>query len=257
MSEEFVSTARVPTYEAFLHAADLGPIYRWQKRFLQHLQLGCPNRRWVLKSPDHVYGLDTILTVFPDATIIQTRRDPVDVLKSQIQLTQVLEAMYAHPIPRDQLGLSEPRKVKQLSAVFPFFRFTNPMALATATQSARRPAKKLGVTSGSVTQSQNRPQRGRLPCFKAGISAVRMLKLTVVTRADERFAFSEGEGVERARYFASPIRTITLFRSPCLSTARTFAGTGVICGLSASDFARDGTRIRNFRHGEAPEEERE
>ena len=40
LSEEFVSTGRVPTYEAFLHTADLGPTYLWQKRFLQHLQLG-------------------------------------------------------------------------------------------------------------------------------------------------------------------------------------------------------------------------
>jgi hypothetical protein len=40
-----------------LHAADLGPAYLWLKRFLQHLQLGCSERRWVLKSPDHVYGL--------------------------------------------------------------------------------------------------------------------------------------------------------------------------------------------------------
>jgi hypothetical protein len=57
-------------------------------------------------------------------------------------------------------------------------------------------SKKLGVTSGSVTQSMNRPQRERLPCLKAGISAVKKLKLTVVTRAGERFVFSEGEGVE-------------------------------------------------------------
>jgi hypothetical protein len=34
MSEEFVSTGRVPSYEAFLHAADLRPVYRWQKWFL-------------------------------------------------------------------------------------------------------------------------------------------------------------------------------------------------------------------------------
>jgi hypothetical protein len=128
MSEEFVSTARVPTYEAFLHAVDLGPIYRWQKRFLQHLQLDCPDRRWVLKSPDHVYGLDKILTVFPDAAIVQTHRDPVDVLKSQIQLTQVLEAMYARPIPRDQLGLKEARKVKQLSDYITRFRDAYPGA---------------------------------------------------------------------------------------------------------------------------------
>jgi hypothetical protein len=126
MSEEFVSTCRVPTYEAFLHAADLGPVYRWQKRFLQHLQLGCPNRRWVLKSPDHVYGLDKLLTAFPDAAIIQTHRNPVDVLKSQIQLTQVLEAMYARPVPPDQLGMSEARKVRQISDYITRFRDVHP-----------------------------------------------------------------------------------------------------------------------------------
>ena len=76
-------------------------MYCWQKRFLQHLQLGRPNRRWVLKAPDHAYGLDKLLTVFPDAAIIQTHRNPVDVLKSQIQLTQVLEAIYARPAARD------------------------------------------------------------------------------------------------------------------------------------------------------------
>ena len=130
MSEEFISTCRVPTYEAFLHAADLGPVYRWQKRFLQHLQLGCPNRRWVLKSPDHVYGLDKLLTAFPDAAIIQTHRNPVDVLKSQIQLTEVLEAMYARPVARDQLGMSEARKVRQLSDYITRFRDARPDAAA-------------------------------------------------------------------------------------------------------------------------------
>jgi len=40
LSEEFVSTCHIPTYEAFLHKADLTPVYRWQKRFLQHLQPG-------------------------------------------------------------------------------------------------------------------------------------------------------------------------------------------------------------------------
>ena len=113
-SEEFVSTCRVATYEEFLHAADLGPAYLWQKRFLQHLQLGSPERPWVLKSPDHVYGLDKLLTFFPDAAIIQTHRNPVDVLRSQIQLTQVLEAMYARPVAHNQLGISEARKIGQI-----------------------------------------------------------------------------------------------------------------------------------------------
>jgi hypothetical protein len=113
-SEEFISTCHVPSYEAFLHAADLGPIYHWQRRFLQHLQTGCPSRRWVLKSPDHIYGLDKLPTVFSDALIIQTHRNPVEVVKSQIRLTKVLEAMFARPRESEQLAMSEVRKIEQM-----------------------------------------------------------------------------------------------------------------------------------------------
>lgn len=126
LSEEFVSTCHVPTYEAFLHAADLDPTYRWQRRFLQHLQLGCSKRRWVLKSPDHVYGLDKLLTVFPDAAIIQTHRNPVEVVKSQIQLTKVLEAMFARPREREQLAMSETRKIEQIVDYITRFRDAYP-----------------------------------------------------------------------------------------------------------------------------------
>ena len=125
-SEEFVSTCHVPTYEAFLHAADLGPTYRWQKRFLQHLQASGPKRRWVLKSPDHVYGLDELLTVFPDAVIIQTHRNPVDVVRSQIQLTQVLEGLFARPGDRDKLRASETRKIREILDQITRFRDGRP-----------------------------------------------------------------------------------------------------------------------------------
>jgi hypothetical protein len=125
-SEEFVSTCHVPTYEAFLHAADLGPTYRWQRRFLQYLQMECSHRRWVLKSPDHVYSLDKLLTVFPDAAIIQTHRNPIEVVKSQIQLTKVLEAMFARPREREQLAMSETRKIEQIVDYITRFRDAYP-----------------------------------------------------------------------------------------------------------------------------------
>jgi hypothetical protein len=95
LSQEFVSSCRIPSYERFLSAADLKPAYAWQKRFLQHLQLGASNQRWVLKSPDHVHGLEALLLVFPDAFIIQTHRNPIEVLKSSADLTQVLRKLYA------------------------------------------------------------------------------------------------------------------------------------------------------------------
>jgi len=107
LSEEFVSTCDVPTYEAFLRAADLRPAYEWQKRFMEYLQNGHPATRWVLKSPDHVRGLDALFSVFPDALIIQTHRNPMDSLRSSIQLTQVLRRLYGPAGDKGQLAERE------------------------------------------------------------------------------------------------------------------------------------------------------
>jgi hypothetical protein len=54
-------------------------VRRAQKRFLQYLQLSCPTKQWILKSPDHVHTLEHLLTVFPDAVVIQTHRNPLEV----------------------------------------------------------------------------------------------------------------------------------------------------------------------------------
>ena len=112
LSEEFISTCRIPTYEAFLHGADLTPAYAWERRFLQHLQLDCPTRRWILKSPDHVNGLAALFSVFPDASIIQTHRNPVEVLESSTVLTRVLRGLYG---PRGDYGEIWAREAKSLA----------------------------------------------------------------------------------------------------------------------------------------------
>jgi hypothetical protein len=74
LSEEFAMICRIPSYEAFLRKANFGPVYAWQKRFLQYLQLSCQTKQWILKSPDHVHTLEYLLTVFPDAVVIQTHQ---------------------------------------------------------------------------------------------------------------------------------------------------------------------------------------
>src|ERR1700751_3649058 len=126
LSEEFVSTSYVPTYEAFLHRADLGPTYAWQRRFLQYLQLGCGEKRWILKSPDHVYSLDKLLAVFPDALVIRTHRNPVEVVKSQLQLTQVLEGLYSRPCRPNKLAMREVRKIGEISDQITRFQDKHP-----------------------------------------------------------------------------------------------------------------------------------
>ena len=126
LSEEFLSTCRIPAYQAFLHAADLTPAYAWQKRFLQHLQLGASAKRWVLKSPDHVYGLDALFRVFPDACLVQTHRNPIEVLKSSADLTQVLQVLYGRAAdPRETLA-RETRTLAENTDRFIRFRDRHP-----------------------------------------------------------------------------------------------------------------------------------
>jgi hypothetical protein len=107
LSEEFAMLCRVRAYEAFLREANFVPAYAWQKRFLQYLQLSYPTKQWILKSPDHVHTLEHLLTVFPDAVVIQTHRNPLEVLKSSMHLTEVLEGTFARADDRSQIRKRE------------------------------------------------------------------------------------------------------------------------------------------------------
>jgi hypothetical protein len=126
LSEEFVITCRIPAYEAFLREGNLGPAYAWQKRFLQYLQLSGPHRKWILKSPEHVYGLDHLLSVFPDAVVVQTHRNPLEVLKSSLHLNEVLERVFAYPGDRTQTGIREAKSLIESMEAIRSFRKAHP-----------------------------------------------------------------------------------------------------------------------------------
>jgi hypothetical protein len=126
LSEEFVSTCRIPSYENFLRSTDLRPAYEWEKRFLQHLQLRGPATRWVLKSPDHVYGLEQLFSVFPDAAVIQTHRNPMEVLRSSAHLTEVLRGLYGDPGRREEIRAREARVLAEGTDRFIRFRDHHP-----------------------------------------------------------------------------------------------------------------------------------
>ena len=59
--------------------------------------------------PEHVYGLDQLLSVFPDAVIILTHRNPLEVLRSSLRLNEVVEGVFAYPGDRAQTGIREAR----------------------------------------------------------------------------------------------------------------------------------------------------
>jgi hypothetical protein len=103
-SQRFESTYRVPSYSSWLQRRGLLNGYRFHRRFLQHLDAELPGRRWVLKSPDHVFALDDIRKVYPDARLVFIHRDPVRVLASVTRLTEVLRRSFARSVDRVELG---------------------------------------------------------------------------------------------------------------------------------------------------------
>jgi hypothetical protein len=126
LSEEFAMICRVRAYEAFLRKANFVPAYAWQKRFLQYLQLSYPTKQWILKSPDHVHTLEHLLIVFPDAVVIQTHRNPLEVLKSSMHLTEVLEGTFARAGDRSQIRKREARNLAEHMECITSFREAHP-----------------------------------------------------------------------------------------------------------------------------------
>ena len=84
---------RLPSYYRWLlYEADHAGAYRFHRIFLQHLQSGVPGQ-WLLKSPAHLWHLDALLAEYPDALVVQTHRDPLNVISSIAALTDHLRRM--------------------------------------------------------------------------------------------------------------------------------------------------------------------
>lgn len=102
-SPRFDATYDVPSYRRWLKQAGQADAYRIHKRFLQHLQGEAP-RRWVLKSPDHVFSLKALRAAYPDALVVFSHRDPVKVLGSLAHMQEVWRRPFVKTVDRKDLG---------------------------------------------------------------------------------------------------------------------------------------------------------
>ena len=90
LEHNFLSTVpesfmALPSYSEWIEEQDHTFAYEDLKKFIQYLQWQNPGRekkRWVLKSPHHLGFIDKMISVFPDAKIIQTHRDPIKTVPS-------------------------------------------------------------------------------------------------------------------------------------------------------------------------------
>ena len=100
----FVVRAHMPRYEQWMLDRDFTPDYQYLKQALQVLQYGRPRRRWVLKSPAHLWSLDTLFKVFPDAQVVWTHRDPETVMGSMCSLAETSQAVHTRAPDLAEIG---------------------------------------------------------------------------------------------------------------------------------------------------------
>ncbi|MEU4596070.1 sulfotransferase [Nocardia sp. NPDC023988] len=87
MSHSYECLAYLPSYSQWLTTQDWTPAYARHRRNLQLIGMN-DSRRWVLKNPSHLFCLDALLAVYPDAVVIQTHRDPATVIPSVCSLNE-------------------------------------------------------------------------------------------------------------------------------------------------------------------------
>ena len=103
-SLRFDTTYWVPSYLDWLEQRGHVAAFEFHKRFLQHLQAQSGRRNWVLKCPDHVFTLEAILAVYPDARFVFVHRHPAAVLASVAKLTEALRTPFTRRIDKLAIG---------------------------------------------------------------------------------------------------------------------------------------------------------
>ncbi|HEY9565451.1 MAG TPA: sulfotransferase [Nocardioides sp.] len=107
LSISFESLANVPNYSAWLAKQDWTPAYQRHRANLQLIGLNDTDKRWVLKNPSHLAALDAIMTVYPDALIVQMHRDPVVSIASACSLSAEATAGQSTVFVGDTIGSTQ------------------------------------------------------------------------------------------------------------------------------------------------------
>jgi tetrahydromethanopterin S-methyltransferase subunit B len=89
----FDSTVHIPSYREWLFSASYLPAFQFHKQLAQLLQTE-NGGRWTFKNPWHPLFLDDLIKVYPDAQLVMTHRDPVQVVGSACSLIRHVRPMF-------------------------------------------------------------------------------------------------------------------------------------------------------------------
>ncbi|MDG3012815.1 sulfotransferase [Rhodococcus sp. D2-41] len=106
-SVSYECLASLPTYSNWLQGQDWTNAYARHKKNLQLIGLHDQDRRWVLKNPSHLFALDELLDVYPDALIIQTHRPPSTIIPSVCSLAEQATEGWSDKFRGEVIGRSQ------------------------------------------------------------------------------------------------------------------------------------------------------
>lgn len=81
-------------YQSWCLQQDMSESYGYFRKQLQLLQWNYQTSHWVLKAPSHMMALDSLLSVFPDASVVQIHRPLKQVVPSAISLVKAHRQLY-------------------------------------------------------------------------------------------------------------------------------------------------------------------
>jgi Sulfotransferase family len=101
---------RMPTFNKQRAATDLLLGYRTHRMVLQNLQFRHRGERVLLKNPGHVFYLPLLLSVYPDALLVLTHRDPAKVIPSVAALLVAMRKASSNDVaPREKIAMGNLR----------------------------------------------------------------------------------------------------------------------------------------------------
>lgn len=101
---EYVARGAGAEYTEWLSRYDHRLEYQRYRRLLQVLQFKQVPRRWALKSPFHLFTLDAIADVFPNAVIVFTHRSPAEAIPSWASLMATVQKPISHQVNLATVG---------------------------------------------------------------------------------------------------------------------------------------------------------
>jgi len=97
-------SVNVTSYLEWVLQSDLSSVYSHHKLLLQLLQSRVPTQRWLLKDPQHLYGIKYLKQTYPSAQIVIIHRNLHKVIPSLISITTVIRRMHSDKVDPKQIA---------------------------------------------------------------------------------------------------------------------------------------------------------